>query len=202
MEITQKQEYLFTVLRTRRTVRKFTSDPVPERHLLKILNAARFAPSAGNQQPWKFLVIRNKEKRTQLKEKTLSWYMEKYGTEDESGGVRKKAKTMLENAFSAPIFIVVLVDTTKRYPQYVAYDGALAVASLMIAARALGYGTGFYTTFFPEAKVKEFFGIPDRYALICVTPLGVPEEWPSPPPKRSLNEILLHSAWEDEEETL
>jgi nitroreductase len=65
------------------------------------------------------------------------------------------------------------------------------VALLMIAARSLGYGTGFYTTYFPETRMREFLGIPDRYNLVCFTPIGVPAEWPPAPAKRPLEEFVV-----------
>jgi nitroreductase len=85
----------------------------------------------------------------------------------------------------------VLVDSQAQYPDYILYDGSLAAGNLMIAARALGYGTGFFTTFFPDEKMKEFFRIPEQYRLICFTPIGVPYEWPDTPPKKSLDELVI-----------
>ena len=85
----------------------------------------------------------------------------------------------------------VLTSSMSPYPSDNRNDGPLAVAMLMIAARALGYGTGFYTTYFPEARMREFFGIPERYNLVCFTPIGVPVEWPPVPPKKPLEELIV-----------
>ena len=60
----EKQTYLLNIIKNRRTVRKFKFTHVPEEHIIKILDAARFAPTAGNQQPWKFLVIRDRKNWT------------------------------------------------------------------------------------------------------------------------------------------
>ena len=65
----------------------------------------------------------------------------------------------------------------------------------MVAARALGYGTGFYTTFFPEDKMKEFFNIPEQYRLICFTPIGVPSKWPEVPPKKELEDLIFFESF-------
>ena len=92
---------------------------------------------------------------------------------------------------TAPVYVAVLVDSKAKYSEYVTIDGTLAAANLMIAARALGYGTGFFTTFFPEAQMKAFFNIPEQYKLICFTPIGVPEEWPKPPSKKDLKELVV-----------
>ena len=60
----------------------------------------------------------------------------------------------------------------------------------MLAARALGYGTVFITDAIPESVTKEVLQIPDSYTRVCITPLGVPFEWPATPPKRDLNEMI------------
>jgi len=180
------QEYLFNIIKTRRTVRKFKPTPIPKEHILKILDAARFAPTAGNQQPWKFLVIQNRERLDKLQEEALSWYLEKYKrmrspSTEELSKASQKLKQILANVLSAPVYVAVLVDAKTKYPDYIIYDGTLAAGYLMIAARALGYGTGFFTTFFPESEMKKFFNIPENYRLICFTPIGVPDEWPQTP---------------------
>ena len=53
---------VFDVIHKRRSVREYQPTPVPEEHIRKILDAARMAPTSGNQQPWKFLVIRDRKK--------------------------------------------------------------------------------------------------------------------------------------------
>lgn len=194
------QLFLLKTLKERRTVRKFKPIPVPDKHIVKILDAARFAPTAGNQQPWKFLVIRDRTKLNRLKEEALSWYLETYKTKKQSGqkeleDTREAIQNILENILSAPVYVAVLVDSKAAHPEYVTYDGTLVAGYLMIAARALGYGTGFFTTFFPEEKMKSFFGIPEQYKLICFTPIGIPESWPDAPPKKSLEEMIIFESF-------
>jgi nitroreductase len=200
IKYTSNQAYLFDIMNSRRTVRKFKSTPVPKEHILKILDAARFAPTAGNQQPWKFLVIQDREKLDELKKEALLWYFEKYKkkkerSEEQLAKTRENLRKLLENVLSAPVYIAVLVDSKAEYPDYILYDGTLAAGNLMIAARALGYGTGFFTTFFPEAEMKQFFNIPDRYKLICFTPIGIPYEWPDTPSKKKLNDLVIFESF-------
>jgi ketosteroid isomerase-like protein len=76
VKYTAEQQFLFETIQNRRTVRKFKPQPVPKEDLLKILNAARLAATAGNQQPWKFLVIQDRKKLDALKEAALSWALE------------------------------------------------------------------------------------------------------------------------------
>ena len=191
-----QQNFLLSTLKNRRTVRKFTSESVPLDHIWKILDAARFAPTAGNQQPWKFLVIKNPGRLNQLEKEAAEWYMARLEKEKQISGEKKESvrdgiEKTLSNALSAPVYVAVLVDSSCEYPDYAIYDGTLAAGNLMTAARALGYGTGFFTTFFPEDRMKEFFKIPDRYKLICFTPIGVPEKWPDAPPKKGLLDCVV-----------
>jgi nitroreductase/ketosteroid isomerase-like protein len=194
------QEYLFKTIKERRTVRKYKPTPVPDEHVRKILDAARFAPTSGNQQPWKFLVIRDRGKLDQLKGQALSWYLDLYKTQkspsqEELESTGAAVGDILENVLSAPVYVAVLVDSKANYPDHIVHDGALAAGYLMIAARALGYGTGYFTTFFPENQMKEFFGIPDQYKLICFTPIGVPDLWPETPTKKELDEMIIFESF-------
>lgn len=196
IKYTFDQRYLFEMIKNRRTVRKFKSTPVPQEHIVKILDAARFAPTAGNQQPWKFLIVQNREKLDRLSGQALAWYLDAYQRSEKFdpknlGAIQEKIKNVLENVLSASVYIAVLVDSKAQYADYIIYDGTLAAGYLMIAARALGYGTGFFTSFFPEQKMKEFFNIPDQYKLICFTPIGVPEGWPDMPAKKELDDIVV-----------
>jgi nitroreductase/ketosteroid isomerase-like protein len=189
------QNYLFDIVNNRRTVRKYKNTPVPKEHIIKILDAARMCPTAGNQQPWKFLVINDREKLNLLEEKAVEWFMEKYNDGQVNPAELYKVKntidTLISDALSAPVYIAVLADTESKYSDYIIQDGSLAAGYLMIAARSLGYGTGFFTTFFPDEKMKFFFNIPEHYKLICFTPIGIPEEWPEMPEKKNLNELIV-----------
>jgi nitroreductase/ketosteroid isomerase-like protein len=200
IKYTSDQNYLFNMIKNRRTVRKFKPVPVPKEHILKILDAARFAPTAGNQQPWKFLVIQDRKKLDQLQKEAFLWYLDEYKTRrkptpEELSKAKEAITKVLENVLSAPVYVAVLVDSKAKYPDYILYDGTLAAGYLMIAARALGYGTGFFTSFFPEDKMRMFFNIPEQYKLICFTPLGVPDKWPETPPKRKLEEIVVFESF-------
>lgn len=196
------QVHLFNTIKNRRTVRKFRPTPIPEDHILKILDAARFAPTAGNQQPWMFLVIQDRKRLDALQKEALLWFLERYKekrkpTLEQLSEIQIKVKPVVDNALLAPVYVAVLVDSSGAYGDYVLYDGTLAAGSLMIAARALGYGTGFFTSFFPEEKMKTFFNIPQRYKLICFTPIGIPEEWPKTPPKKKLEDLVIFESFKE-----
>jgi nitroreductase len=195
-----KIEGVFETIRNRRTVREYIDTPVPEEDILKILDAARYAPTAGNVQPWKFVVIKDKARLDSLRVLLQADWERRVKSkagldEDERKSYLKGGKSAINNVMIAPVYIMVFVDTTV-YPKYALYDGCLAVENLMLCARALGYGTGFFTTYFPEEIIKSFVNASDNLKFICATPIGVPKEWPETPPKKELDEFIIHEGFE------
>lgn len=193
---TPEQEYLFDVFRNRRSVRKFKSTPIPQEHIMKILDMARTAPTSGNQQPWKFLVVQDRDRIHRLRDAIVDASLERARKQkgfDPSKLESLEARTMerVGNYLSAPVYVVVLTDKNSRYPSYNIKDGSLAAGYLILAARALGYGTVFITDALPPALVKKVFEIPDNFEQICITPIGIPEEWPDPPAKKPLHEFAV-----------
>ncbi len=194
---------ILSVFAKRQTVRRYKSDPVPEEHVRLILDAARRGPTCMNQQPWKFLVIRDKAKIDAMRKKQfemISSYMDSQ-LKDMASGEREKKKTealkFSEGYFTAPVYVVVLVDTESPCSGYALnHDGPIAAGYLMLAARALGYGTAYLTDGISEAVTREVLNIPKRYHRICITPIGkpgFPDGWPKQAPKRKLEELI---AWE------
>lgn len=169
---------LFEAIRGRRSVREFLPDKVPEAHLELILDMARYAPTAGNAQPWKFLTVRERASKAALREKI-----------EEHFAGKEQFHRFAERILAAPVLIFVFVDAS-RYPDLVGYDGAMAVQNMMLAAHALGFGTSFQTTLFPEELVKEHFSVPEHYRFICAVPLGRPAARPKMLKKRELRSFI------------
>jgi len=190
------EESFWNVVQSRRSVRKFKPDSIPEKDILAILDAARMAPTSGNQQPWKFMVIRDRNKINQMKEASIRQSMGYYNEQNEQKETKEeftqRVSQVFENYCSAPVYIIVLTDNNSMYPDYNHWDGPLAAGYLMLAARALGYGTVFITDAISEKITREVFEIPDTYTRVCITPLGVPYEWPKTPPKKELEEFIIH----------
>jgi nitroreductase len=193
---TPEQEYLLDIFKSRRSVRKFKSTPIPPEHIMTILDMARTAPTSGNQQPWKFLVVQDRNRIDRLRDEIVNASIERAKKRegfDPSKLESIKARTMerVGNYLSAPVYVVVLTDKNSRYPSYNIKDGSLAAGYLILAARVLGYGTVFITDALPPALVKKAFEIPDNFVQICITPIGIPEEWPDPPAKKPLHEFAI-----------
>jgi nitroreductase len=192
----------FDVIRQRRSVRQYKTTPVPEEHLQLILDAARLAPTSGNQQPWKLLVVRDRAKVERIKQETLAvieGYWRSQGVTEPDALAKKKADGLpyVEGLLTAPVFVLVLVDKQSTYPSYNEKDGSLAAAQLILAARALGYGTVFLTDGIPVEATKRALAIPDRYERIAMIPIGLPnaptaDGWPASPPKKPLDQVVAY----------
>lgn len=195
--LTPGQQFFFETVAGRRSVRSFKSDEVSTAHLLKILDAARLAASSGNQQPWKFLVVREQKKKDALKKACMEQGMARIqasGVPDEAQRLEKikKLQGYYDSIFTAPLFVVILVDRQSAYPDYNRFDGPMAAANLFLAARALGYGTVFYTDTISADVTRQVLRIPERYEQVCITPIGVPSEWPKAPAKKELSEFIVY----------
>jgi nitroreductase len=180
------------VFSKRQTVRRYKPDPVPQEHVLQILDAARRAPTCMNQQPWTFLVVRDRAKIEAMKKRTLET-VAKFVSADK----KEASLHFYEGYFTAPVYVVVLVDTSCPCTGYAQkHDGPIAAGYLMIAARAFGYGTAYLTDGIPEQVTREVLAIPSQYQRICITPIGVPDDWPPQAPKRKLEEMVAYETLE------
>jgi len=170
---------IFKVIKSRRSVRKFKPTPIPEEHLTKILEAANYAPCPRNRQAWKFIVVRKREILDKIKEACIR-----------SSG--ENSRQYYTDYLSAPVYVEVVAYKKTRNPVNDITAGALAAENLLLAARALGYGTVYCVNSIPEAVTREILNIPEDYERICTIPIGVPFEWPETPEKKSLKEVVMY----------
>ena len=172
---------IYEVLQNRRSVRKYKKDQVPGEKLKNILEAARIAPSWSNKQCWKFIVVRDPDKKKQLAE----------SMPDDNPAKKAVGDT-------APIVLVLCADPKASGHQdnkdYYLLDAGLAMQQLMLAAHAEGLGTC-WVALFDEAKARPVCAVPPEYRLVALTPLGIPEKQPSPRPRRDLAEIVYSEEW-------
>jgi len=150
-------------IRKRRSVRKYTGEPIPREDLEKIVDAGRLAATGNNHQPWDFIVVTDREMIEQLK--VAAQWMEK-----------------------AAAIIAVVMDPSSRWW---VEDGSAAVENMLIASTALGYGSCWLEgyTLPREEEFKELLGVPKEKRLLTLMPIGVPVEWPTKE-KKSLEEVL------------
>ncbi len=171
---------IYDVIRTRRSVRTYRSDPIPNEVLLRVLEAARIAPSGSNRQPTRLILVQDPDTKQKL------------------------VPLCHDQAFiaTAPYLIVACGRDLKynrgewmgRYSMLV--DVAIAVDHLTLAARAEGLGTCWIGSF-NNAALKKFFKLPDDYDVVALTPLGYPEGDPftEPEGRISLGELVRWNDW-------
>lgn len=159
-------EDLLEFLLTRRSVRQFKPDPVPDDVLLKVLDLARYAPSAGNRQPWVFVVVKDPE------------------VKDKLASLRPGAAPLAR----APAGIVVACDKDTSQLSY-QVDCACATMYIMLAAHALGLGTVWIQALANTEEIQKLVGLPENYVPVAIVAIGYPAEKPQPRPRKPLEEI-------------
>jgi len=170
----------YEVIRTRRSIRSYTPDAVPDDVLERVMDAARIAPSGNNRQPWKFVVVKDEQLRREL------------------------VPLCFDQAFiaEAPILVVATgVDIKYNRGNYMGalsmlVDVAIAVDHITLAARAEGLGTCWIGSFDNE-KVKRLLAIPPEVQVVALTPLGYPTdpEFRGPGRRRPLEQIACTDRW-------
>ncbi len=146
------------IIFTRRTIRKFRQEPIPEHVIEKIVEAARLAPSAANRQPLKYLVVKDPELQDRLfRCLRFAGYIKDY---------------RIEKHERPTLYILVLVDT--RIPtKYSCYDVGAAVENMMLYAHSQGIGSCWVAAI-DRDRVREIFNIPDHFEIDCCVVFGYP----------------------------
>ena len=176
------------IIESRRSIRKFKTDPIPEETVERIMASAICAPSAMNRQNWKFFVLTD-EMRDRLAvlhspifEMVKERIRERYG--DEGVEIRRKLYT---NFSGAPVAIACFTEIADREnPKGDIISAALACENLILQAHSMGIGTLTMTSSHHISDEILFLcGVDqNKMDLIMVILLGYPDETPEPPPRR------------------
>ncbi len=150
-------------IRKRRSIRRFTNDPVPNADLETIVDAGRLAATGSNQQPWDFVVVTDRSTIEQF----------------------KVSGTWIGQAAAV---IVVVMDPASRWW---VEDGAAAIENMLLASIALGYGSCWVEgdALPREEQFKSLLGVPGEKRVMALIPVGVAAEIPAPE-KRPLPAVL------------
>lgn len=207
-------EQLRDIIHNRRSIRKFTDQPVRNEDIVDILDCARYAPSDTNSQTWEFIVIKNKQTIKEIEQMTWDALHER-AEEAASRGLEKEAKLLVRSfgpyatAFSnAPVLIVCLAtpyeskfrekifEPMQLVPDAVWQEegiksSCLAVQNLMLAAYAKGLGTCPMTgpVLLASERLREFLQIERNKTINMVIALGYPAEIPKKLPRKEVAEI-------------
>jgi len=213
---------LYEVMRTTSAVREFTDDPLPDDVLRKILDNARFAPSGGNRQGTQVLAVRDMDARRKLAELTIPG-ARRYTAQKAAGegpwnaviptrlSEDELATTVVPDFWTKPVLeaaVVLVVCVDLRVVAAVDQDldrvGIVGGASvyplvwnILLAARTEGFG-GTITTMAvaEEPGVRELFGIPEKYAVACVVPMGKPVRQLTKLTRVSVEDLTRSENWE------
>ncbi len=168
---------IIEAIRSRRSIRKYQERAIEPERLMRVLDAGRIAPSAKNLQDWKFIVVRDGEKR------------------------RRLAEAAMGQAQVAAAPVVIAACATKPdnimpcgqlcYP----IDLAIALDHMSLAAVAEGLGTCWIGAFY-EDRVKEILGIPAGVRVTSMLTLGYPAESPAARPRKMQEEIVAYDGWQ------
>jgi len=163
---------VFEAITARRSIRKYKSEPVSSAQFGKILEAARLAPSAGNRQPWRFVVVRDENRKGQV-------------------AVAANNQAFLRDAGA----IVVAAVDPEISPRWHEKDIMIALEHMILAATALGLGTCWIGAF-NEDELKRLLKIPEKIKVVALLPIGSPNEKPRPTPRKSFHEIFFKEEWQ------
>lgn len=180
---------IFEAMRERRSCRNFSSEPVSDENIEKILEAAGWAPSPLNMQPWKFIIVTAqdvKEKIFSEADRCRKWALEKSGWKWLGG-------YSLDFLKSAPVIIAVTGDPKKTGVDMFMEEGsvgyqhacAAAIQNMNLAAHALGFGSLWFT-FFDKMAIREILGIDPEKTPIGLVCLGKAGGDPTPAPRKDV----------------
>lgn len=206
---------LFEAMRCAPTTRRFSDEPVAEEALHRVLDSARYAPSGGNRQGWRVVVVRDPENRRAIRDLYLPhWraYMEHTGgaqilrSPDELDGPRvrmvQRADGYAQHLDEIPVHMVLGVQiadvlaTDAHLPRQSIVGGASIytfVQNVLLGLRAEGLGAALTTLLVPaEAEVRELLGIPEDVALAGHIGVGHrADPWPTRLARKPVEEFAF-----------
>jgi nitroreductase len=169
---------VFEAIKKRHSCRNYKPEAVPEEKLNRILEAARLAPSAHNEQEWKLIVVRDVKKRREVAEAAGQSFVQ-----------------------GAPVIIAAvathpenLMSLSSGNPAY-AIDLAITVEHIALQATEEGLGTCWIGAFSQEG-VKKVLGVPEEYKVVALMSLGYPADRGKPKSRKSLEEIVSFDKFE------
>ena len=165
---------VFETIKTRRSVRAFLSDDIPDKVIASLLEAAIWAPTAGNAQPWYVYVLRDEYLKKKLAEAALS-------------------QTFIAQA---PVVIIACADLERAQASYgkrgvdlyCLQDTAAAIQNMLLVAHALGLGTCWVGAF-DERAASDLLDLPRHHRPIAVVSVGRPGAPTRNPGRRPIHEI-------------
>ena len=173
-------------IKTRRSIRKFTEQPVTEDEVRQVVEAAAFAPSWKNTQIARYIVVTDKEKKDKLADNCMLGFA--YNQKTTHGAPALVVLTMIkersgyerDGSFSTP-----------KEAGFEMFDAGIAAQTFCLAAWERGVGT-VITGYFDEEKITRLLNLPENQKVGCVIGLGYPDEEPAAPKRKSVEDLLTY----------
>lgn len=207
----EQKEGVYQAIMQRRDIRaQFTSEPVPDELLDKLLRAAHHAPSVGFMQPWNFLVVRDPKTKGQVHQ----GFQAAHGESAEMFSADKKEQYQgfkLEGIRESPVNLLITCDRARTGPVVIGrtvqpemdlYSTVCAVQNLWLAARAEGVGVG-WVSIIHEEVLRKIFNLPESVVVIAYLCIGRVSHFPEMPelekagwlPRLNLDELVFYEEW-------
>jgi len=159
------------IFEKRKSIRKFTGEPITEDQIKLIMEAAQIAPSASNKQPYKFIVIKDDELKKAF---------------------RKKAARQNFIDKAAVIFVVLGI---KEREYWYKVDIGIAVEHMALQAAELGLGSCWIGAI-ERDKIRELLKIPNDWEIVSLLIIGIPDQDPLARPRKSLDELFVNDSFQ------
>lgn len=195
----------FDTVRARRSIRRFSDREVPHEDILAMLEAATLAPSATNEQPWRFIVVRDQELKNGMRDLISSVVKASMATVKDRARKQRLSRMRLYSTHfaSAPVAIAVLArpwegaryTSSRAEPSHrdLAIESvAMAAAHLQLAATALGYGSCFSSApvEFAREELEALLSVEQPWFLVGIVSIGATSKPPQArPPRKPLEEV-------------
>ena len=174
------------VFKNRRSIRSYQEKSISPDMIQSLLNDCILAPSAGNEQPWKFIIVSNREMINRISAESKKNILKRIASDPDD--YAKKYEKMIQNEafnifYKAPTVILILGEACLKN-LYV--DCALAASYLMMSATSKGLGTCWinFGTEIHDSELRDELGIPENHKIVAPIALGYPEKIPDIPHRR------------------
>lgn len=206
---------IFDVIENRRSIRKYKLDPIPDEIVTKLIEAARWAPSTDNAQPWRFIIICDRNTIDELGKISGTGCFTRIRIQQFMTGELKKRFQDVPEEKKAQVFrkltggfmsgylggapLVIVVCGDKVTPCSMVADCCAAIENMLLAIQALGLGATWTAAVTgdprDEARTKKLLGIPEEWKVITAISVGYPAESPGPRPRKPMEEIVFYEKW-------
>lgn len=169
-------------IKTRRSIRRFTDQPIPDEVLYQILEAVKWAPSWANTQTWEIILVKDRENVEKI------------------AALVPESNPAYKGLFQAPVIAVICAklglsgykksELLTELGDWYMFDAGIAAEHLCLAAHALGLGTVHVGTILSHKALDEILGLPEDIKSIEIIPIGYPAKEGNAPPRREISEFV------------